>query len=682
MEHALDNGLLVGDNGKINAGGTLSRAQMGVIMTRAFGAEEQTDITHFEDVSSKAWYYNDLSRAVAMGALKGTSANSIRPEAAITREEAFAVLSRLFGAEKGDVSVLKKFKDWEEVSPWAEKSLAAMVQAGFVGGNNGNLNPKANITRAEFAAMMDRLVCLYIDADTKVPETIRGNVILREGADSLKGKTINGNLILSDGLDRIDLNGVTVTGKIIIRGGEGTVVLRNVKADQVVVDGVSDLTKLDLKGGAINQLTVNKGNLSIMSDKTVKDVLVNGNNVKVNIPDANITVGPNAENVENENQPMIPPMGGGGMVPPEGGDGEVPGPNPGPNPGQDPTPDPEKPEIGTTKEVPADYQFVYEKDKSGKFHYALRFTPLAAKGTKISVDAVSRATDGGGMLPVPDESAEMKAMYQYVNTIKTDANETQVASVLVGGTKITEIQQDSQDGTGQYYVGTSDIYSIGNKIIFSNDLFDGKKNVTVVVKVPGYKELMIPVNGQPTPEVKPDQPEGGEKEVPASWQFTHVADGTAKGHYEIQFDLPKTVREDALIDAVSSATNEGGGDGDGGGDLGGGDGDDDFPIIPGEPEVSPEFQALYHNVKTLKTHYEEVKDSSITVNGVEVTESMTLTLGETNSFLVQESKLTPTGNKVALSADLFDNKNQVKVVIHVKGYKDLELVVDGRTLLK
>jgi len=52
-------------------------------------------------------------------------------------------------------SILSKFTDAGTVDNWAKVNIAECVQAGIVNGdNNGRLNPKANVTRAELIQLM------------------------------------------------------------------------------------------------------------------------------------------------------------------------------------------------------------------------------------------------------------------------------------------------------------------------------------------------------------------------------------------------------------------------------------------------------------------------------------------------------------------------------------------------
>ena len=153
LEQAIDNGLLNGSNGMIDAKGLLTRAQMAAIVSRSFGAAKTASLDDYRDVLPSAWYYSDMGKAVKMGAFQGAN-GLLNPDAPITREEAFTVLARAFALEGGGSATLKDFVDGGTVSSWASESVAALVAGGYVNGANGMLNLKNNITRAEFAKVI------------------------------------------------------------------------------------------------------------------------------------------------------------------------------------------------------------------------------------------------------------------------------------------------------------------------------------------------------------------------------------------------------------------------------------------------------------------------------------------------------------------------------------------------
>ena len=230
LEQAIDNGLLNGSNGMIDASGLLTRAQLAAIVNRAFGASEMASLTRFSDMSPSAWHYNDMAKAVQMKTFTGTNGD-LRPDDPVTREEAFAVLARAFALDGGSEAALSRFTDGG-VSSWAKGSTAALVENGYVSGSNGQLRPQSNITRAEFAKIISGQASAYLDTDSASGTTFDGNVIVRESGVKLDGATVNGDLIIADGASAVDLTGVNVTGRIVLRGGADGVSFSNTKADK------------------------------------------------------------------------------------------------------------------------------------------------------------------------------------------------------------------------------------------------------------------------------------------------------------------------------------------------------------------------------------------------------------------------------------------------------------------
>lgn len=239
---AVENGLLQGNDGLLRPDAPLSRAEMATILVRTFGAQKEAGLS-FTDVPAGAWYASDVAKAVQMGAFQG-SGDLMRPNAAISRQEAFTVLARVLCLEDGDVSVLTAFSDSGQVADWAAPSLAALVSGGYVQGSGGALNPQANIKRSEFAKVMYDLVKSYITEAGVYTTLPAGNTVIRTAGVTLKGLTVEGDLIVGDsvGSGGVTLDGVTVTGRVLIRGGseEAVVMTGGSSASSVVVwDGGS-----------------------------------------------------------------------------------------------------------------------------------------------------------------------------------------------------------------------------------------------------------------------------------------------------------------------------------------------------------------------------------------------------------------------------------------------------------
>ena len=262
LEQAIDNGLLNGSNGMIDAKGLLTRAQMAAIVSRSFGAAKTASLDDYRDVLPSAWYYSDMGKAVKMGAFQGAN-GLLNPDAPITREEAFTVLARAFALEGGGSATLKDFVDGGTVSSWASESVAALVAGGYVNGANGMLNLKNNITRAEFAKVITGMAASYVGAEGVSGKTVEGNVIVRESGASLSGMTINGDLIIADSADKVSLDNVKVTGRIVIRGGADTVGIKNTTTGKgVLVSSPNGAAAISVSGGSVGTVTA-KSDLSL-----------------------------------------------------------------------------------------------------------------------------------------------------------------------------------------------------------------------------------------------------------------------------------------------------------------------------------------------------------------------------------------------------------------------------------
>ena len=241
LENAVKNGLITGyPDATIRAGKSLSRAEMVTIVAKAFGATTEADISRVQDVKSGDWYYSYIAKSIGMEGM--AFATVVRPKDAITREEAFTVLNKVMLLMEGqdvdkNYAALNKYSDVSNVSNYARGFVNEMSANGYVTGNaNGRLNPKGNITRAEFAAVMDNMFKEYIAAPTAQTKPVSsGNVVITSGG-ALKDVTINGDLVLADGIGskEVKLENVTIKGRLVVRGGSKIEFTGKVEKDIIV----------------------------------------------------------------------------------------------------------------------------------------------------------------------------------------------------------------------------------------------------------------------------------------------------------------------------------------------------------------------------------------------------------------------------------------------------------------
>ena len=132
-----------------------------MLATVLYRLEDEPEITGASD--GEDWYAGAVAWAMETGLVSGAD-RGFEPDTDLTREQIAAVLyryTRYLGLDveaKGDVS---KFSDREKISSWAQDAMAWAVEVGlFKGDDSGSLHPQMSATRAEFAALLEKLIKL------------------------------------------------------------------------------------------------------------------------------------------------------------------------------------------------------------------------------------------------------------------------------------------------------------------------------------------------------------------------------------------------------------------------------------------------------------------------------------------------------------------------------------------
>ncbi|QYR21257.1 S-layer homology domain-containing protein [Paenibacillus sp. sptzw28] len=149
-----------------NPNAVITRAEFAAIIVRALGLPENGKTVPYGDVKSSDWFVGAVSKAQEYGIIKGYEDGTFRPSKTITRVEALAMIARAMKLTGLDtnvsgvdaVSVLSSFVDGTAVDAWAKQAVAAAVKNGLVKGSEGGLLPKRNITRAETAVIVQRML--------------------------------------------------------------------------------------------------------------------------------------------------------------------------------------------------------------------------------------------------------------------------------------------------------------------------------------------------------------------------------------------------------------------------------------------------------------------------------------------------------------------------------------------
>ena len=139
-----------------------TRQEMAIVASRLLGingtAFAEVKLPFADTAKIADWALGNVKVAYYFGIMNGSNdatGLNFRPTSDISREEAIAMFVRLYNMK--DSADLTVFKDYASVSSWAKESMEAAVASGLIEGDNGMLNPKKPITRAELAAMISRV---------------------------------------------------------------------------------------------------------------------------------------------------------------------------------------------------------------------------------------------------------------------------------------------------------------------------------------------------------------------------------------------------------------------------------------------------------------------------------------------------------------------------------------------
>ena len=240
-------GIIQGNNGKFNPNGQLTCAHFAAILARLLKLPAAKD-AGFSDNTPDAWHYDAINRCAAAGILKGNLNGTVTPNAPITRERAMVMLGRALGIEPIENPDLTKYTDAAQVASYAQGMLAALIEAGVVGGVTADqLAPQNNITRAATVTIIDRAIGTYAD---KAGETVNANgkgIVLVVADDVTVTGEVNKLLVPANDIE-VTVKGSKNIDDITVSGDNSKVILDNASADNVTLDG--EKSAVETKNGA------------------------------------------------------------------------------------------------------------------------------------------------------------------------------------------------------------------------------------------------------------------------------------------------------------------------------------------------------------------------------------------------------------------------------------------------
>lgn len=151
----------------------IKRSEIAAVLAKISGGDKITgEFTSFKDVKQDKWYADAIAYMEKSGIINGYQDGTFKPEKSISRAEFANLIAKI--SETESLKEALNFKDVEE-SFWAKESIDKVTSLGYMSGrNNGEFDPNQEITRAEVAKVLNRVLERvpnkdYIDKYTKNP---------------------------------------------------------------------------------------------------------------------------------------------------------------------------------------------------------------------------------------------------------------------------------------------------------------------------------------------------------------------------------------------------------------------------------------------------------------------------------------------------------------------------------
>lgn len=168
-------------DGTFGGGRSITRSEVAALISRVSAGfdKDKTYAFNFKDVPDGVWYANNLGYCVEAGLIQGRGNGLFDPSANITRAEFAAIVARFLGLPN-EVTGANRYTDTS--GNWAEGYIAQLTAKGIVEGKgDGKFDPNANISRYEAVTMLNR--ALDRTPDKAVLDGLMANLVIRAFPD-------------------------------------------------------------------------------------------------------------------------------------------------------------------------------------------------------------------------------------------------------------------------------------------------------------------------------------------------------------------------------------------------------------------------------------------------------------------------------------------------------------------
>ena len=164
VRDAYDAGLMKGTGTGYDPDAALTSEQAAAIMSRLLGLEPDAGLTPYPENVSGSWYEDKLNAAYQAGLLDGTVNFTIGQP--FQRQDLMILLANAIDLTGIDAEtaqhddLLMEFSDSGLLTDAGRAAAAKCISAGFISGDNGNLNPDHALTRAQLSKILAMILAI------------------------------------------------------------------------------------------------------------------------------------------------------------------------------------------------------------------------------------------------------------------------------------------------------------------------------------------------------------------------------------------------------------------------------------------------------------------------------------------------------------------------------------------
>lgn len=141
----------------------MTRKDVAVATVKGFYEVDENAKASFTDVKEDDKNYKYIATAEKEEIIEGYPNDLFKGSNNIAKEALISLASRLLNEKKGidypeNPEEMIKFEDKGDISNYAVKEIALATNEGIIDNTDAKLNPQSNITRAEAALIINRLI--------------------------------------------------------------------------------------------------------------------------------------------------------------------------------------------------------------------------------------------------------------------------------------------------------------------------------------------------------------------------------------------------------------------------------------------------------------------------------------------------------------------------------------------